>query len=211
MKVLAINGSAHKEGNTYHALAAAAEVLEQQGIECEIVHLGGKLIHGCIGCGLCAKNKDERCGAFDDEVNGLIQQMKAADAIILGSPVYYAGVAGTMKALCDRAFYVGGANGGLYRYKPGAALVALRRSGGVAAFDQLNHYFTISEMPVVSSSYWSALHGAKAGEVLEDGEGIHTARTMAANMAWILKLIEAGKGVVDMPVREPKVRTSFIR
>lgn len=211
MKVLAINGSPHKEGNTYHALAAAAEVLEQQGIECEIVHMGNKGIHGCIGCGLCAKNKNERCGAFDDGVNELIQQMKAADGIILGAPVYYAGVAGTMKALCDRAFYASGANGNLFRYKPGAALVALRRGGGVAAFDQLNHYFTISEMLVASSSYWNAIHGAKAGEALQDGEGIHTARTMAANMAWLLKLIEAGKGVVDMPVREPKVRTNFIR
>ncbi len=211
MKVLAINGSPHKEGNTYHALAAAAEVLEQQGIECEIVHMGHKGIHGCIGCGLCAKNKNERCGTFDDGVNELIQQMKEADGIILGAPVYYAGVAGTMKALCDRAFYASGANGNLFRYKPGAALVALRRGGGVAAFDQLNHYFTISEMPVASSSYWSAIHGAKAGEALQDGEGIHTARTMAANMAWLLKLIEAGKGVVDMPVREPKVRTNFIR
>jgi multimeric flavodoxin WrbA len=211
MKVLAVNGSPHKEGNTYLAIRAAADVLEQQGIACEIVHMGGKAIHGCIGCGLCAKNKNERCGAFDDGVNELVQQMKAADAVILGSPVYYAGVAGTMKALCDRAFYVGGANGGLYRYKPGAALVALRRGGGVAAFDQLNHYFTISEMPVVSSSYWNAIHGAKAGEALEDGEGMYTARTMGAKMAWILKLMEAGKGVVESPEPGPKVRTNFIR
>lgn len=210
MKVLAINGSPHKEGNTYLAIRAAADSLEAAGIECEILHTGHKAVRGCIACGMCAKNKNERC-AIDDDVNEWIRQMKAADGIILAAPVYYAGIAGTMKALCDRAFYVAGSNGGLFRYKPGAALVALRRGGGVATFDQLNHYFTISEMPVVSSSYWNAIHGAKAGEALEDGEGLHTARTMGANMAWILKLIEHGKGVVDMPRREKKVWTNFVR
>ena len=210
MKVLAINGSPHKEGNTYHSLRTAADALEAAGIQCEILHVGHNNIHGCMACGQCAKNKNERC-AIDDDVNGAIQQMKAADGIILGAPVYYAGIAGTMKAFCDRAFFVAGANGGLYRHKPGAALVALRRGGGVAAFDQLNHYFTISEMPVASSSYWNAIHGAKPGEVLEDAEGLQTARTMGATMAWLLKLMEYGKDAVPEPEKIVKVRTNFIR
>ncbi len=210
MKVLAINGSPNKEGNTYLSLRAAADVLESAGIKCKILHVGHKKIHGCIACGKCAKNKNERC-AIDDDVNDAIQQMKDADGIILGSPVYYAGIAGTMKAFCDRAFYVGGANGGLYRHKPGGALVALRRGGGVAAFDQLNHYFTISEMPVASSSYWNAIHGAKPGEALEDAEGLQTARTMGATMAWLLKLMEYGKDAVPAPEKIKKVRTNFIR
>jgi multimeric flavodoxin WrbA len=137
--------------------------------------------------------------------------MKAADGIILASPVYYAGIAGTMKALCDRAFYVSGANGNFFRHKPGAALVAIRRSGGVATFDQLNHYFTISEMPVASSCYWNTLYGMTPGEAREDAEGLNTARTVGRNMAWLLKLMEHGRGVVPEPEAPPKVRTNFIR
>jgi len=144
-------------------------------------------------------------------VNEIIQQMKAADGIILAAPVYYAGIAGTMKSLCDRAFYVSGANVNLFRHKPGASLVALRRSGGVATFDQLNHYFTISEMPVVSSVYWNTLYGFKQGEALEDSEGLNTHRIVGRNMAWILKLMEYGRDAVPEPEPLGKVRTNFIR
>jgi multimeric flavodoxin WrbA len=138
--------------------------------------------------------------------------MKAADGIILAAPVYYAGVAGTMKAFCDRAFFVAGANGGLFRHKVGGAQVALRRGGGVAAFDQLNHYFTISEMPVASSTYWGAIHGAAAGEALQDAEGLQTSRMMGSMMAWLLQLMEYGREAVPGPERlTKKARTNFIR
>jgi multimeric flavodoxin WrbA len=207
---LAINGSPRKEGNTYLGIRAAADALEEAGIACEILHVGNKIIRGCISCGQCRKKKNERC-AIDDGVNEIIQQIKAADGIILATPVYYAGIAGTMKAFCDRVFYVSGANGNLFRHKPGAALVAMRRSGGVATFDQLNHYFTISEMPVVSSVYWNTLYGLDAGEALEDGEGLNTHRTVGVNMAWMLKLMEYGRDAVPAPEPPPKVRTNFIR
>ena len=210
MKVLAINGSPRPKGNTYHAIRAAADALEEAGISCEILHVGHKAVHGCIACQKCHEMRNERC-AIDDEVNDWIQRMKVADGIILASPVYYAGIAGTMKAVCDRAFYVSGANGNFFRLKPGAALVAVRRSGGVATFDQLNHYFTISEMPVVSSCYWNAIHGLEPGEALGDGEGLNVARTVGVNMAWLLKLIEHGRGAVPAPAAPPRVRTNFIR
>ena len=210
MKVLAINGSPRKEGNTYLGIRAAADALEEAGISCDILHVGHKVIRGCTMCDQCHKKKNERC-AFDDGVNEIIQQMKAADGIILAAPVYYAGIAGTMKALCDRAFYVSGTNGNLFRHKPGASLVALRRSGGVATFDQLNHYFTISEMPVVSSVYWNTLYGFAQGEALQDGEGLNTHRIVGRNMAWILKLMEYGRDAVPEPERLEKVRTNFIR
>jgi multimeric flavodoxin WrbA len=210
MKVLAINGSPHREGNTYLGIRAAADALEEAGISCEILHAGHRAVHGCIGCNKCRETRDERC-AIDDDVNGWIQRMKAADGIILASPVYYAGIAGTMKALCDRAFYVSGANGNLFRHKPGAALVAVRRSGGVATFDQLNHYFTISEMPVASSCYWNTLYGMAQGEASGDAEGLNTARTAGRSMAWLLRLMEHGRGVVPEPEAPPKVRTNFIR
>jgi len=210
MKVLAINGSPHKQGNTYLGIRAAADALEEAGISCEILHVGGKAIRGCIACGQCRKLRNERC-AIDDEMNGWVQQMKAADGIILASPVYYAGIAGTMKAFCDRAFYVATANGNLFRHKPGAALVVMRRSGGVATFDQLNHYFTISEMPVASSCYWNTLYGLDQGEAQNDAEGLNTHRTVGVNMAWLLKLMEHGRGAVPEPEPPAKVRTNFIR
>ena len=210
MKVLAINGSPRPEGNTYLGIRVAADALEESGISCEILHVGHKAVHGCIACGQCRKTRDERC-AIDDEVNGWIQQMKAADGIILASPVYYGGIAGTMKSICDRAFYVSGANGNLFRLKPGAALTAVRRSGGVATFDQLNHFFTGVDMPVVSSCYWNVIHGATPGEALQDSEGLNMARTLGLNMAWILKLMEYGRDAVPAPAAPPKVRTNFIR
>jgi len=137
MHVVAFNGSPKKEENTYQAIKIVADSLEKEGISTEIIHVGNKTIRGCIACGGCIKNKNEKC-VIDDEVNGWIQKMKSADGIIIGSPVYYASIAGTMKCFLDRAFYVGGVNNGLFRHKVGASVVAVRRSGGVATYDHLN-------------------------------------------------------------------------
>lgn len=206
MKVIMINGSPRKEGNTNLMLKTIAGRLEQNGIESEIIHIGNKNIHGCIACGKCAENKDEKC-AIHDDLNECIQKMKAADGIILGTPVYYSGIAGTMKCFCDRAFYVAGANGALFRHKIGAAAVALRRSGGVATFDQLNHYFTICEMPVVSANYWNVVHGRAAGEAAQDGEGLQIVQVLADNMAWLIK----ATAKTEKPAKVQKVMTNFIR
>ncbi len=206
MKVIAINGSPRKEGNTALVLKTVCGRLEQYGIETETIQIGHKSIHGCIACGKCGESKNEKC-AFQDEVNECIQKMKEADGILLGSPVYYSGIAGTMKCFLDRAFYVAGANGRLFRLKVGAAVATVRRSGGVETFDQLNHYFTISEMPVASSTYWNVVHGRDAGEAVQDPEGIQTAETLADNMAWLLKATAKS----EKPAKAKKVMTNFVR
>lgn len=210
MKVVAFNGSPKREGNTYHAIKIVAEELEKEGIDVEIVHVGDKIIRGCIACGMCYKNKNERC-ITDDEVNEWIQKMKNADGIILGSPVHYSGIAATMKAFLDRAFYVASANGGLFRHKVGASIVAVRRSGGVTTFEQLNNYLLYSEMLIPTTNYWNVIHGAKPGEVYQDEEGVQIMRLLGKNMAWLLKLKRNGEGVVSEPEKEKKVYTNFIR
>ena len=211
MKMLAFNGSPNKEGNTYHAIKLVAGELEKAGIETEIVQVGNKAIRGCIACYQCIKNQDERCGLKDDEVNEWIQKMKQADAIILGSPVYYSAINGTMKSFLDRAFFVTGVNGGLLRHKVGASVVAVRRSGGIPTFDQLNHFLNYSEMLLATSNYWNVIHGRAPGEALQDEEGVQIMRVLGKNMAWLLKLVENGKGVVPTPEMEAKVFTNFIR
>lgn len=208
MKVIAINGSPKAEGNTYHALKVVTEQLEKEGIETEIIHVGNKNIRGCIACGGCAKNQNEKC-VIDDEVNDIIQKLKAADGIIIGSPVYYASMAGTLKCFLDRAFYVAGANGGLYRHKVGASVVAVRRSGEVATFDHLNHYFTIGEMFMASSNYWNVIHGRMPGEALQDEEGVQTMRVLAKNLAFLLNAVDKNKN--ELPEKEQKIMTNFIR
>ena len=211
MKVIAINGSPHKEGNTFHALNMVGDELKAAGIEFEIIHIGHKPIHGCMACNRCAVNKDEKCSQSTDIVNDCIQQMKEADGILLGSPVYYSGIAGTMKCFLDRVFYVAGTNGNLFRHKVGAALVAVRRSGGSATLDSMNHYITYSEMVVATSSYWNIIHGRSAGEVEMDGEGKQTMQTLGRNMAWILQMKEATKDSIIAPEKVMKVMTNFIR
>jgi multimeric flavodoxin WrbA len=211
MKMLAFNGSPNKEGNTYHAINLVAAELEKEGIETEIVQVGNKAIRGCIACYQCVKNRDERCGLKGDEVNEWIQKMKQADAIILGSPVYYSAINGTMKSFLDRAFFVNGVNGGLLRHKVGAAVVAVRRSGGLPTFDQLNHFLNYSEMLLATSNYWNVIHGRSPGEALQDEEGVQIMRVLGKNMAWLMKLVEHGKGVVTAPEQEGKVFTNFIR
>lgn len=210
MKVVAFNGSPKKEGNTYHAIKIVTEELQKEGIEVEIVHVGDKAIRGCLACGMCAKNRNEKC-VIDDEVNEWIQKMKESNGIILASPVHFASISATMKAFLDRAFYVAGVNGGLFRHKIGSALVTVRRSGGVTAFNQLMQYLNYAEMLIASSNYWNVIHGRIPGEVLQDEEGVQIMRILGKNMAWLLKLVENGKGSVKEPEKESKILTNFIR
>lgn len=209
MKVVAFNGSPHKDGNTYYALRMVADELEKAGIDVEIVHVGNKLIRGCLACNSCRKNKNEKCIIDNDEVNEWIQKMKGADGIILGSPVHYSAIPGTMKSFLDRAFYVAGS--GMLRHKVGASVVAVRRSGGVPTFEQLNNYIIYSEMLMPGSNYWNVIHGTKPGDVFEDEEGKQIMGVLGKNMAWLMKLAEHGKGTIIEEEREEKIFTNFIR
>lgn len=211
MKVLAFNGSPKKEGNTWHAIKMVTDELEKMNIETEIIHVGNKAIRGCTACSQCVKNKNEQCVQSGDEVNEWIQKMKRADGILFGSPVHYAAMAGTMKSFMDRAFYVAGANDGMLRHKVGAAVVAVRRSGGLPAFDQLNNFINYSEMLIPTSNYWNVIYGARPGEVTQDEEGVQIMRVLGQNMAWLLKLIENGRSTVAEPERETKIYMNFIR
>ncbi|ACI20488.1 flavodoxin family protein [Thermodesulfovibrio yellowstonii] len=210
MKVVAFNGSPRKNGNTYHAIKVVAEELKKENIKVEIIQVGNKRIRGCIACYKCAKNKNEKC-SINDEVNEWIQKIKESDGIILGSPVYFSGIAGTFKCFLDRAFLVASVNDGLFRHKVGAAVVADRRSGGVTTFDQLLHYLHYAEMIVPSSNYWNVIYGMNPGEVLKDEEGMQIMRIFGKNMAWTLKLVENGKDKIINPEREAKIFTNFIR
>jgi multimeric flavodoxin WrbA len=188
MKVVAFNGSPRKGGNTEHLLQHVLSVLSGEGISTELVQVGGMRLHGCTACGQCFENQDRQC-VIDDMVNDCIEKMAGADGILLGSPTYFADVSSETKALIDRAGFVGMANGGLYTRKVGAAVVAVRRAGGIHAFDTINHFFGISGMYTVGSTYWNLGIGLHPGEVEQDGEGIGTMRNLGANMAWILKKI----------------------
>lgn len=203
MKVIGINGSPRAEGNTAMALREMAGVLTAEGIDMEIVHIGGTVIRGCMACGGCGRNKNGKCVITTDLVNETIARMSAADAIVLGSPVHYAGIGGTMKSFCDRAFYVAAANGGMFAGKPGASVVAVRRSGGSMAWSALNFYLTISQMPIAGSTYWNIVHGALAGEASDDAEGLQTVRNTARSLASMLR------GTI--PTYERGARTNFIR
>lgn len=211
MKVVAFNGSPNAKGNTWHALKMVGAELEKEGIETEIVHVGNKMIRGCIACNQCAKKMNEACSFPGDEVNEWIQKMKEADGIILGSPVHYSAIGGTMKSFLDRAFYVAGVNDGMLRHKVGASVVAVRRSGGLPTFDQLNNYLCYSEMVLPTSNYWNVIHGTRPGEVVQDEEGAQIMRVLGRNMAWLLKLMDHGRSAVAKPEREPKTLTNFIR
>ncbi len=209
MKVIAINGSPRKKGNTYQALQIVAQELEKEGIEVETLQVGSEKIKGCTGCNSCFKTKDETCIIKDDPVDEFIQKMKAADGLLLGSPVYWAEVNGTMKSFLDRAFYVAGANNGLFRHKVGAAVVSVRRTGGIPAFQALNQFLQYSEMFIPTSNYWNVLHGNRPGEIQQDEEGVQIARLLGKNMAFLLKAVNASKE--QLPEPEAKVWTSFIR
>jgi multimeric flavodoxin WrbA len=211
MKVVAFNGSPNKEGNTYHGIKIVVDELVKEGIEAEIIHVGNKLVRGCMACRQCSKNKDEKCAIQGDEVNDWIQKMKEADGILIGSPVHYSSIGATMKAFLDRAFFVASVNNGMFRHKVGAAVTAVRRSGGVTTFDQLNNYLNYSEMLMPTSQYWNVIHGSAPGEALQDLEGVQIMRVLGKNMAWLLKLVENGRETVKEPERENKVYMNFIR
>lgn len=206
MKVILVNGSPHTKGCTYTALAEASGALEKQGIETEIFQLGVKPISGCIACSSCRKTG--KC-FMDDSVNQFVEKAAEADGFIFGSPVHYASASGMLTSFMDRVFYSGGAN---LQNKPVAAVISARRAGTTATFDQLNKYFTISNMPIVSSQYWNMVHGSTPEDVKQDLEGMQTMRVLGNNMAWLLKCIEAGKAAgINLPEKEDRVWTNFIR
>ena len=191
MKVLAVNGSARVKGNTAALLDAALVPLREAGAECEVVNLAGKDIRGCTACGKCREKKDGLCHGRQDYANEVLEKVKQADAIILGSPVYFADVTSEMKALIDRVGYVCKNNGNLLAKKLGAGIIAVRRAGAMHALDTLNHFFLIGEMVVIGSSYWNIGIGRERGEVLKDEEGLATMKRLGENMAWLLRKLAA--------------------
>ncbi|MBC2579128.1 flavodoxin family protein [Clostridium sp. DJ247] len=211
MKVVAFNGSPNKQGNTYHGIKIVIDELEREGMETEIIHVGNNSIRGCIACKNCTKNKNGKCVITTDPVNEWIEKMKEADGIILGSPVHYSSIAGSMKSFLDRAFRVADANDSMLRLKVGVSVVAVRRAGGIPTFDQLNNYINHSEMLMATSNYWNVFNGTAPGEAMQDEEGIQIMRILGKNMAWLMKLIENGEGIVKKPERETKIFTNFIR
>lgn len=209
MKVLLVNGSSHVHGTTMAALEEMVKVFDAEGIESEIIQTGSKPLADCLQCGACRKTG--RC-AFgnDDGVNAFIDKAREADGFVFASPTYYAHPSGRIFSFLDRVFYAAAPE--VFRLKPGAAVVVARRGGNTANFDALNKYFTISEMPVVSSSYWNMVHGHNAEEAAQDAEGMQTMRNLAHNMVWLLRSIEAGKAAgVPQPAGERGAVTNFIR
>lgn len=206
MKVLLINGSPHERGCTYTALREVADTLEHEGIDTEIMYIGATSVPGCVACGHCKKTG--RC-VYNDQVNDLLDRLSEIDGIVVGSPVYYGGPSGQITAFLDRAFYAGGKR---FSGKLAAAVVSCRRGGASAAFDQLNKYFMMNCMPVVSSQYWNQVHGFTPEDVRRDEEGMQTMRTLGRHMAWLLKCIELGKQHgIELPNREEPIFTHFIR
>lgn len=189
MKVVAFNGSARRDGNTADMLNRVLSGLEAEGIDTELIQLAGKKAQGCTACNKCREFKDMRCHGRDDYINGCIAKMFEADGVLIGSPVYYSDITPETMALIDRAGYVSGANGGALARKVGAAVIAVRRAGGIHAFDSINHLFLISQMIVPGSSYWNIGYGREKGEVLADEEGMRTMDNLAINMAWLMKKI----------------------
>jgi len=190
MKVIALNGSARKDGNTAILIKQVFGELEEQNIETEMIQLSGQRIRGCIACYKCFENKDRKCNVKDDMVNDYIERMLEADGIILASPTYFADVSSELKALIDRAGLVAKANGDMFRRKVGAAIVAVRRGGSIHAFDSLNHFFLISQMVVPGSCYWNMGFGLEIGDVEKDEEGLQTMKILGQNMAWLLNKIQ---------------------
>lgn len=208
MKVVLINGSPHRDGNTHDMLQDIIEELHEQNIETELFWIGTKAVHGCIACGKC--NETHRCIFNDDIVNRVIDAMQTADGLVVGSPVYYASPNGALMAILDRMFYAGK---DCYHHKPAAACVVARRAGTTASLDDILKYFTITEMPVVSSTYWPMEHGRGPGETREDKEGIYTMKRLAKNMAWLLRAIKLAKEHDDFPpeVDTDRPWTHFVR
>ena len=211
MKVLLVNGSPHTEGCTYTALAHIAETLRAENIGADIYWIGNKPVAGCLGCYQCSQKR--KC-VFDDKVNEFTQLAAEYDGFIFGSPVFYAGMNGSLMSFMDRVFFSASAQAPHpFRFKPAAAVVSARRAGTTSALDQMNKYFLHQQMPIVSSRYWNMVHGNTPEEVMQDEEGLQILRVLGRNMAWLLKLKEAGNSAgVPLPVQEEKrIATNFIR
>lgn len=201
------NGSAHKNGCTYTALNIIAETLKEEQIDSEIIQLFNNVKHDCTGCGACRKLG--HCVFQDDEINSIVEKAKTAEAFIFGSPVYYAHPSGRLLSAMDRMFYSGSS---AFKKKPAAAIVSARRAGTTASLDAITKHFSLNEMPIVSSNYWNMVHGISPEDVLKDEEGCQIMRTLARNLVWILKCIEAGKeNGINPPETETKIHTNFIR
>lgn len=211
MKVMLVNGSPHEKGCTYTALKIVADTLKEEGIETEIFWIGNKPLSGCIACKKCIELG--KC-IFNDKVNEFKEKIKNVDGFIFGSPVHYASATGAITSFLDRAFYsdfCGNENRSFY-LKPAACVISARRAGTTTTFDQLNKYFTIQEMPIISSRYWNMVHGATPEQVLQDEEGVYTMRVLARNMAFFLNCKEAGlKAGIPLPKKETPIFTNFIR
>jgi len=205
MKVLLLNGSPKAKGNTALALSEMAAVFAQEGIEAEIIQVGNQDIRGCIACGSCGKNG--KC-VFDDAVNEIAAKFEAADGLVIGSPVYYAGANATLMALLQRLFYSTRFDKTM---KVGASIAIARRGGCSATYDEMNKFFGISGMPIASSQYWNSVHGGAPGQAAQDAEGMQTMRTLARNMAFLMKAIALGKEQFGLPEKEPHAWTNFIR
>jgi len=206
MKVLLINGSPRREGNTFIALSEVAKTLNDNGVETEIINIGNKPVRGCIACYKCRENESEGCVFKDELYSKVIESLKTVDGLVIGSPVYFAGANGSLCALLDRVFF---SFPELLEFKPAASVAVSRRGGAGSTFDRLNKYFTITNMPVVSSQYWNSVHGAHPGDALHDAEGLQTMRTLGRNMVWMLKNLKEGK--YPLPERETVISTNFIR
>ena len=205
MKVLMINGSPHENGTTYRALNEVAKALYNNGVETEIITVGNKPVTGCLACGACSKLG--KC-VKDDVVNEIIEKLKVADGLVVGSPVYYSSMNGTLKSVLDRVFF----GKSCFAYKPAAAIAVARRAGTTETVDAINKYFSINNMPIVSSQYWNMAFGSNGEQVEEDIEGLQTMRILGNNMAWLIKSIDvAKKNGVNPPEVEKHIKTNFVR
>ena len=209
MKVIAINGSPRENGNTFFVLSKMAEELKKEKIDTEIIQIGSQKIRGCMGCGHCFQSENNHCSITDDMLNNTVDMVRKADGLILGSPTYYAGIAGTMKSFCDRLFYTSFRK--YFKYKVGSSVSIARRAGAVDVIHQLNNYFNLAEMIIAPSQYWSIVFGAAQAEVAKDEEGIQTLQRNAQAMVWLLKIIDATRNTIPAPVHEGRARTNFIR
>lgn len=211
MNVAVINGSPRENGNTAAALNAVCEALNANGVATVRIEVGRSAVRGCIGCNACAKKRNRRCIFDDDGLNGHLDAIYNADGLLVGSPVYYSGITGQLKCMLDRVFIVARANGELLRHKVGAGVVAARRGGEIAAWDQLNKYFGITEMFIPSGDYWNMVFGREPGEAKLDAEGMHVMRTVGENMAWLLHAVAETQKGRPLPEKLEKPRTNFIR
>jgi len=211
MKVIGFNGSPRKNGNTSILIDKVLDEMASQGIGTTRINLGPQSVNGCLACMKCFENKDGHCVQKKDPLNGWLDEMRTADGIILGTPVYFADISGQIKCFMDRAWMVARANGNMFKRKVGAGVVAVRRAGSVSALHSLNAFFTIAEMVIAGSTYWNMGYGRDKGEALEDGEGLQTIANLGKNMAWLIQSIAASKDTVTPPETSMAVATNFIR